>query len=307
MIPGVPYTREAFEHRRTTAKDVERRNGQVRFLRGAGHRMTGAAPTNRMRAMEIDPRRFKSLCASALALCLAGCGHRVPSGASSEPEHILSRPGSPAGQAATGLNPLLVDGKRRGLIYVPTSYTPAEPLPLVLLLHGATGHAGMWFGSYAERGEAARFILVAPDSYGSTWDIALGRGFRDDAGRIDRALGAVFATYAVDPKRIAIAGFSDGAAYALSLGLANGDLFDRVIAYSPGFYAKSTPRGTPRIFISHGKADVVLPIDGTSRSIVSWLRGAGYTVRYLEFDGGHEVPPTISDLAIAWLRSEWQR
>ena len=248
-----------------------------------------------------------TLCAAALALCLAGCGHRAPSAASSVPEHILSRPGFPAGQAVTGLNPLLVDGKRRGLIYVPTNYTPSEPLPLVLLLHGATEHASMWFGSYVDSGEAARFILVAPDSYGSTWDIARGRGFRDDAPRIDRALGAVFATYAVDPTRIAIAGFSDGAAYALSLGLANGDLFDHVIAYSPGFYAKSTPRGKPKILVSHGKADTVLPIDGTSRSIVTWLRGAGYDVRYLEFDGGHEVPSTISDLAIAWLRNDWQR
>jgi phospholipase/carboxylesterase len=34
---------------------------------------------------------------------------------------------------------------------------------------------------------------------------------------------------------VALGGFSDGASYALSLDLTNGDLFASLIAFSPGF------------------------------------------------------------------------
>ena len=43
-----------------------------------------------------------------------------------------------------------------------------------------------------------------------------------------------------------------------SLGIANGDLIDRVIARSPGFVAPVTRVGRPRIFVSHGVKDRVL-------------------------------------------------
>jgi predicted esterase len=111
----------------------------------------------------------------------------------------------------------------------------------------------------------------------------------------------VFARYAVDPARVAVGGFSDGASYALSLGLANGDLFAGVIAFSPGFMAPPQRRGTPRIFISHGVRDEVLPIDTTSRELVPRLRREDYAVDYREFADGHVVPPDIAREAIGWL------
>ncbi len=96
-------------------------------------------------------------------------------------------------------------------------------------------------------------------------------------------------------------GFSDGASYALSLGLLNGDLLTHVIAFSPGFVLAERRRGRPRCFLSHGVHDEVLPIDPCSRRIVRELRGADYDVRYTEFDGGHSVPPAIARAAVDWL------
>jgi phospholipase/carboxylesterase len=63
-------------------------------------------------------------------------------------------------------------------------------------------------------------------------------------------------------------GFSDGASYALSLGLTNGDLFRHVIAFSPGFMAPAARRGEPPVFVSHITRDGVLPIGVTSHRIV---------------------------------------
>lgn len=142
--------------------------------------------------------------------------------------------------------------------------------------------------------------MLSPDSPGATWDVVRS-GFGPDVEFLDRALELVFTRYAVDPARIAVEGFSDGASYALSLGLLNGDLFPHVIAFSPGFVVAERRRGRPRCFVSHGVEDAVLPIDQCSRRIVRELRDGRYDVRYTEFDGGHVVPPGIVSAAVDWL------
>jgi phospholipase/carboxylesterase len=60
-------------------------------------------------------------------------------------------------------------------------------------------------------------------------------------------------------------------------------------------------RGEPRIFISHGTNDQVLPIDPCSRRIVPQLERAGYDVIYHEFDGPHTVPADIAKAGVAWF------
>lgn len=114
------------------------------------------------------------------------------------------------------------------------------------------------------------------------------------------ALERVFQRYAVDPSHLAIGGFSDGASYALSLGLTNGDLFNHVIAFSPGFLAPGERIARPRIFISHGTNDRVLPV-ACSQRIVAVLRDSGYDVTYREFAGPHIVPVGIAHQAVEWF------
>jgi predicted esterase len=81
----------------------------------------------------------------------------------------------------------------------------------------------------------------------------------------------------------------------------NGDLADRLLAFSPGFAAPMAPLGRPRIMVTHGVHDAVLPIDRCSRPLVRRLREAGYGVTYREFDGGHVVPPELRRRAASWL------
>jgi phospholipase/carboxylesterase len=45
------------------------------------------------------------------------------------------------------------------------------------------------------------------------------------------------------------------ASYALSLGIANGNLFSHVLAFSLGFLAPASQTGSPRIFVSNGTQD----------------------------------------------------
>lgn len=186
------------------------------------------------------------------------------------------------------------------MLYVPAVYDDDTPAPFVLSLHGAGGNEYSGQFPLRELADAAGLILLSPASRGATWDI-IGDRFGLDVATIDLALADVFARCAIEDDRIAIAGFSDGASYALSLGLSNGDLFGHVLAFSPGFVAPIEQRGEPSIFVSHGTQDAVLLIEHTSRRIVPGLRRAGYAVEYREFDGGHTVPPDIAREAVDWF------
>ena len=167
------------------------------------------------------------------------------------------------------------------------------------MLHGAGRDAQRMRSTFSLADEFG-LVIVAPDSRGQTWDAIEGR-IGPDVGFIDAALRSVFAHVRVNPAHLALAGFSDGASYALGLGLANGDLFSHVIAFSPGFVTSSLRRGKPSVFISHGTQDVVLPINNTSRVITPRLRAAGYDVLYREFDGPHQLLPEIAREAFAWF------
>lgn len=204
-----------------------------------------------------------------------------------------------APRAQPGFSPLGL-GARDGVLYVPKSHDAKRPAPLIVMLHGAGGagaRAARMLQSFADRDG---MLLLAPDSLGQTWDL-LERNTGPDVERIDSALESLFDRFAIDDKHLAIAGFSDGASYALTLGVANGDLFTHVLAFSPGFLAATAQVGEPRFFVSHGRADNVLPIAQCSRRLVPQLKRAGYDVDYREFEGGHTVPSDIADDAIAWF------
>ncbi|CAA9546838.1 MAG: hypothetical protein AVDCRST_MAG87-539 [uncultured Thermomicrobiales bacterium] len=213
---------------------------------------------------------------------------------------LFARPGQPAESVSPGMHSLGPDEGGDAVLYVPNGYRPEEPAPFVISLHGAGGNERSGLYPLQEIADEAGLILLAPASEGRTWDVILG-GFGPDVDFIDRLLAAAFARCAVDPARVAVAGFSDGASYALSLGISNGDLFASVMAFSPGFAAPGSQHGQPRFFISHGTGDAVLPIDRTSRRVAPQLEDAGYEVRYREFDGPHTVPPEIAREAVSWF------
>jgi predicted esterase len=191
-------------------------------------------------------------------------------------------------------------GERDALLHVPAGLPVGQAAPLVITLHGAGGRGEAGLALLRSQADERGLLLLGPSSRGTTWDAIRGR-YGPDVRVIDRALHQVFREMAVDRERIAVAGFSDGASYALGLGLANGRLFSRIVAFSPGFVPRGRRKGAPRIFVSHGTADQVLPIERTSRRIVPALRDDGLDVTYREFPGPHTVPPEIAQEAADWL------
>ena len=118
---------------------------------------------------------------------------------------------------------------------------------------------------------------------------------------LDQAPDRLLETWPVDPDRIAI--FSDGASYALSLGLVSAAAFSDILAFSPGFAAPSRSEDRPRIFIAHGRQDPVLPFERCGDRVAAALAQSGYDVAYKPFGGGHVVPAETVEAAVLRLLS----
>jgi phospholipase/carboxylesterase len=175
------------------------------------------------------------------------------------------------------------------------------PRPLLVLFHGAGGRAQQVLDLVRSLAKEHGLVVLAPQSRTATWDLMAGR-IGPDAATVDAAITASAERYRIDPQRVAVGGFSDGASYALALGVRNPDLFTHVIAFSPGF-VRAAQQGRPlaRVFVSHGTKDTVLPIDSCGRTVVATLQRLGYSVRYREFEGPHTVPPAVAREAIDWF------
>lgn len=213
---------------------------------------------------------------------------------------LLPRRVAAADDVAPGQHPLKVaEGDRDGLYYIPRGYKPAVATPLWLVLHGAGGTSQSTAYSFPFADEFGA-IVVAPDSRDErTWDGVL-RDWGPDVDFIASAIGRVVGICNVDRSRLVVAGFSDGASYALSFGISYGDQFGRIVAMSPGVMQPMAARGKPKIFISHGTTDHVMPIDDTSRRFVPKLKALGYDVTYREYEGRHQVSPPIVREAFEW-------
>lgn len=211
-------------------------------------------------------------------------------------------PGITNGQeTTTGLQPLQLDARRDALLYVPPSYAAQQPMPVAVMLHGAGGNAQHGMSLLQPVADAAGFIIVAPYSRGGTWDVIEEQRFGQDVIFISRALQYVVNRYKVDFKKLAIGGFSDGASYALSLGLINGDLFTHILSFSPGFYYAPETKGAPKVYVSHGIHDDILPVQHCSRRLVPKLQKQHYNVVYREFEGSHILPETVRKEAVNWF------
>jgi phospholipase/carboxylesterase len=236
--------------------------------------------------------------ASAGAICsllFLASSARVLAGQDPEP----AQPAAAAGPLVPGRYELKLDRSRDGMLYVPAGYKAGVTMPLIVWLHGAGG-SGQVSANLASMADEFGYLVLAPDSREWTWDAILGQ-FGPDVEFIRAALDSTFKRCRVDSHRITLAGFSDGASYALSLGISYGDVFRHVYAGSPGVMQPIEVNGKPPIFISHGLQDQTMPIDETSRKFVPRLKALGYDVTYREYEGRHQLPAPILREVFEWL------
>jgi phospholipase/carboxylesterase len=196
-----------------------------------------------------------------------------------------------------GRNRLGIAEERDAILYVPAGLDTSRAVPLLVMFHGAGGFPEKVLPFLEEHAEQKKFLILAPHSMFPTWDLVIG-GNGPDLERLNKALTEVASRYLIDRNHLAFTGFSDGASYALSIGITNGDIASHVIAFSGGFMSIFMQEGTPQVFIAHGLVDEQLPIETSGRANATKLKAAGYDVNYVEFDGKHAIQPPIVSLAI---------
>lgn len=205
---------------------------------------------------------------------------------------------TPTRPVTHGRVPLQLGGERDGFMYVPRNNKSSRRQPLLVLLHGATQRSRL-FERLTPIADTLGVVILAPDSREFTWDAIRGR-FGPDIEFLDRAIMRAFDRAFIDPCRVVIGGFSDGASYAISLGIRNALSLRGVVAFSPGFVIPAPRVEKLPVFMRHGTQDQILPIDRASRPILAALRDAGFTVDYEEFDGPHTVRPADARAAMRW-------
>ncbi|MEO0436177.1 MAG: alpha/beta hydrolase [Pseudomonadota bacterium] len=189
---------------------------------------------------------------------------------------------------------------RDGLLHVPPTDGETGPRPLLVWLHGGGGHARDAKKLFPFADEFG-VVVLAVDSRHNTWD-GIDSKFGPDVRFIQRALQRVMSVTAIDPKRIALGGASDGGTYALAIGRSNGRVFSHLIAVSPWWMSPpSPPEGKPPILVVHGRQDNVYPEWHSRRFIVPSLKEDGYDVSYFSYDGPHWVTEIAGRKILRWF------
>ncbi len=118
---------------------------------------------------------------------------------------------------------------RRYLVHVPPGYDGSTPVPLVVDIHGFGSNANQQRGISGMRAlsDARGFLVVYPDGWENAWNanICCGNADLDDVGFIRAVVAAVAAEANIDPRRVYVAGLSNGGAMSHRLACDAADLF----------------------------------------------------------------------------------
>ncbi len=85
--------------------------------------------------------------------------------------HLRARPKQAKAPVLLGLQPLNVGSARDSYLYVPCQYRPGYACPLIVLLHGAGGHARHGLELMQHLANHFNLVLLAPASNSHTWDV----------------------------------------------------------------------------------------------------------------------------------------
>jgi poly(hydroxyalkanoate) depolymerase family esterase len=189
-------------------------------------------------------------------------------------------------------------------LYVPSTYTPATPVPLVVALHGCTQSADAFrvLTRWDALAEAKGFIVVFPQQDAGSNTFKCWNFFQDasmhrsagDPARIAAVTSLIENTYDVDPHRVYVTGLSAGGAMASIMGATYPDYFAAIgvgsgceyaaTAACAGYksadpavagqtaYREMGPRARPMPFIAfQGDQDKTVPPANADQLVQQWL------------------------------------
>lgn len=165
---------------------------------------------------------------------------------------------------------------RSYLHYLPTQYSKDRSWPLVLVLHGggANGENAMRMADMEALADREGFILLYPDGTGPsgarvfTWNAGRCCAYAletnaDDSGYLISLIDHFIAAYGADPKRVFVAGLSNGAMMAHRVAAEHSDRIAAIAPVAGGFNVDGVEAKQPVSVIAfHGLLDRHAPYAG---------------------------------------------
>jgi phospholipase/carboxylesterase len=189
-------------------------------------------------------------------------------------------------------------------VFVPEDYDPARAYPVVMALHGGSGHGRLFLWSWVREVRSRGVILVAPTACGDTWSLMEPE---QDGAKLGRVLAKVAQTWRVDPARILLTGMSDGGTFTLLTGIDADAPFTHLAPVAASFHPLLLTMAEPRrmsglpVYLVHGALDWMFPVE-VARSAHAALDAAGAKVVYREIaDLSHAYPREENALILEWF------
>jgi phospholipase/carboxylesterase len=190
-------------------------------------------------------------------------------------------------------------------LYVPEHYDGSAPLPLVVALHGGSGHGRRFLWTWLRDARSLGAIVIAPTALDDTWSLM---GPDRDSANLRAMVQYVCEHWAVDPSRVLLTGMSDGGTFSYLAGLQDDALYTHLAPVSATFHpmlieaaSAARLRDLP-VYLVHGALDWMFPVE-TARMARDALTAAGARVAYRELDDlSHTYPREENARMLAWLR-----
>ncbi|NND72937.1 MAG: hypothetical protein HKN43_15285 [Rhodothermales bacterium] len=189
----------------------------------------------------------------------------------------------PPSLAGTGDSSIQWDGEtRRYQLYVPPSYDPAVPAPIIVAFHGQ-GSDSKDMQSKTDLDAAAGgigAIVAYLDDLTGDWaegcDCAQADALGvDDVGFAGAVIDEITASYNIDSRRVYAVGFSIGGLFAQRIACDSSSRFEGVVSIastmSVPLSTNCAPSDPVKVTVVLGSQDPVFPWNGTSVGIFSVL------------------------------------
>ncbi len=192
-------------------------------------------------------------------------------------------------------------------LYVPEYYDPNRAHPLIVALHGGSGHGRDFLWTWLVEARTRGVILLSPTARERTWALM---GPDVDSPNIDAMVSRIRERWNIDAKRMLLTGMSDGGTFCYVCGLRAESPFTHLVPSSASFHPlllEGCPRervaGLP-IYLMHGALDWMFPVDA-ARMANAALTATGAEVRYREIDDlSHTWPRDENPRIMDWLLTD---